>query len=87
MVLFKWLIGRKAAKIFAKNGITIDDLGENLVFRSLTVNELGDKIKLGALDAVIVWDATAAYYMDSAETVRIPVQQNVDMANIPGFSL
>ena len=79
-------IGRKAAKIFAKNGITIDDLGENLVFRSLTVNELGDKIKIGALDAVIVWDATAAYYMDAAETVRIPVQQNV-ISTVPAAAL
>jgi len=79
-------IGRKASKILGKSGLTMGDLGENLVFRSLTVNELGDKIELGALDAVIVWDATAAYYRDCTEIVRIPVKQNV-ISTVPAATL
>lgn len=70
-------IGRKAAKIFAKNGISEEDLAENVEFRALTVNDLGDKVKLGSLDAVIVWDAVAAYYADSTDVVRIPREKNV----------
>ena len=70
-------IGRKAAKIFAKNDISEDDLAENVVFRALTVNDLGDKVKLGFLDAVIVWDAVAAYYADSTDVVTIPPEKNV----------
>ncbi len=70
-------IGRKAAKIFAKNDISEDDLAENVVFRALTVNDLGDKVKLGSLDAVIVWDAVAAYYADSTDVVQIPREKNV----------
>jgi molybdate transport system substrate-binding protein len=68
-------IGGKSSKIFAKNNISEEDV--NVTFRSLTVNELGDKIKLRALDAVIVWDAVAAYFADSADAVPIPLEQNV----------
>ncbi len=70
-------IGRKSSKIFAKNDISEEDVKENVKFRSLTVNELGNHIKLGQLDAVIVWDAVAAYFADSATTVPIPTEQNV----------
>ncbi len=68
-------IGRKSAKIFAKNGISEEKL--NVQFRSLTVNELGNHVKLRMLDAVIVWDAVAAYFADDAETVPIARRQNV----------
>ena len=55
-------VGHVSAEIFAKNGIAEDDLAENVKYRSATVNELGNHIKLKHLDAVIVWDAVAAYY-------------------------
>ena len=70
-------IGRKVKRIFAKNGLSEEELADNIKFRALTVNELGDKIKLRALDAVIVWDAVAAYYADSADVVLIPREKNV----------
>ena len=70
-------IGRKSSKIFAKNDISEDNVNRNVEFRSLTVNELGNHIKLGVLDAVIVWDAVAAYFADDATTVSIPTEQNV----------
>lgn len=70
-------IGRKAKKLFAKNGIAMEDLKENVKFESATVNELGNHIKLGKLDAVIVWDAVAAYFADDATVVPIPVEKNV----------
>jgi len=70
-------IGRKCSMIFAKNKIPADDVGRNVEFRSLTVNELGNQIKLKTLDAVIVWDAVAAYFADCGDVVRIPPEQNV----------
>jgi molybdate transport system substrate-binding protein len=70
-------IGRKATRILRNNGIDQDVENRQVTFRALTVNELGDKVKLGALDAVIVWDATAAYYADSTEVVPIAEAANV----------
>jgi len=68
-------IGRKCTKIFEKNGIDEDDI--DVQFRSLTVNDLGNPIKLKNLDAVIVWDAVAAYFDDDGDVVPIPPEQNV----------
>jgi len=70
-------IGRKCRKLFEKNGLSDEQLAENIKFRSLTVNELGDKVKLGSLDAVIVWNAVAAYFADSTDVVTIPRAENV----------
>ena len=68
-------IGRKCTKIFEKNGISEDDL--DVQFRALTVNGLGNPIKLEKLDAVIVWDAVAAYFDDDGDVVPIPPEQNI----------
>ena len=68
-------IGRKSSRIFAKNGIREDDV--NVKFRSPTVNELGNHIELGSLDAVIVWDAVARAVGDKGEIVEIPAEENV----------
>jgi len=82
-------IGRKSVKIFQKAGIPASENKKNTVFSSLTVNELGLHVKAGKIDATIVWDATAAYYADVAEVVRIPTEKNV-ISTVPvavlGFS-
>lgn len=70
-------IGRKTRQIFAKNDIAWEDVEKNLVFQSLTVNELGIQIQTGSLDAVIVWDATAGYYSEHGTEVTIPTEKNV----------
>ena len=70
-------IGRKTKQIFAKNNIAWEDVEKNLVFQSLTVNELGMQIQTGSLDAVIVWDAIAGYYTEHGTEVTIPVEKNV----------
>jgi len=70
-------IGRKTKQIFAKNDIAWEDIEKNLVFQSMTVNELGMQIKADSLDAVIVWDAVAKYYRDDGTEIPIPVEQNV----------
>jgi len=70
-------IGRKTWKILNKNGISQDDLHENLIYQSLTVNDLGVQVKTGNLDVAIVWDAVAAQYADVTEQVEIPTEHNV----------
>jgi len=70
-------IGRTSAQIFEKNNINMEEVKKNLVFNSLTVDELGVQIKVGQVDAVIVWDSTAGYYVDSGDIVEIPKNENV----------
>ena len=70
-------IGRKSLKIFEKNGISHDDVQKNVRFQALTVNDLGNHIKLGRLDAVIVWDAMAAYFAEDGDVVTIPAENNI----------
>jgi len=70
-------IGRKTKLIFAKNNIAWDDIKKQVMYQSLTVNELGMQIQAKALDAVIVWDAMARYYSEYGEEIPIPVEKNV----------
>jgi molybdate transport system substrate-binding protein len=70
-------IGRKTKQIFAKNDIAWENVEKNLVFQSLTVNELGMQIQTGSLDAVIVWDAIVSYYSEHGTEVAIPPEKNV----------
>jgi len=70
-------IGRMSKRILQKNDIVWEDIQKNLVFQSLTVNELGMQIQAKALDAVIVWDAMARYYSDHGDEIPIPIENNV----------
>ena len=70
-------IGRISKKILEKNNIEWEDIQKNLAFKSLTVNELGMQIQAQALDAVIVWDATARYYSKYGDEVPIAIENNV----------
>ncbi len=75
-------IGRVTTEILKKNGLELDEVEKNVVFRSLTVNELGVHIKAGKIDATIVWDAIAAQYPDEGEIIVIPKEKNV-ISTIP----
>jgi molybdate transport system substrate-binding protein len=70
-------IGRVSSEILRKNGVDLKEVERNVVFRSLTVNELGVHIKMGRLDATLVWDAIAAQYPNEGEIVPIPNEKNV----------
>jgi len=70
-------IGRTSKQILEKNNIVWEDIEKNLVFQSLTVNELGMQIQAQALDAVIVWDAIAKYYGEYGDEIPIPVENNI----------
>ncbi len=70
-------IGRSTKRIFAKNNIRWEDVEKNLMYQSLTVNELGMQIQAGSLDAVIVWDAMARYYSEHGDQVPIGAAKNI----------
>jgi molybdate transport system substrate-binding protein len=70
-------IGRATREILAKNDIPWEAIRENVVFLSLTVNELGMQIQASSLDAVIVWDAIAHYYSNYGQEIPIPAENNV----------
>ena len=70
-------IGRTSKQILAKNNITWKDIERNLVYQSLTVNELGMQIQAKALDAVIVWDAMVRYYSEYGDEIPIALEKNV----------
>ena len=70
-------IGRKCKRLFEKNDIPWPEVEKNLKFQSMTVNELGMQIQAKSLDAVIVWDAVAQYYIEHGDQVPIPAEKNV----------
>jgi molybdate transport system substrate-binding protein len=70
-------IGRTSKKILEKNNIKWEDIQNNLRYKSLTVNELGIQIQAQALDAVIVWDATAKYYSEHGDEIPIAIENNI----------
>lgn len=74
-------VGEAAKEILDRAGLT-PRVRPNLVFSSLTVNELGLQVKSGKLDAAIVWDATARQYADVATIVPIDRRENV-ISTIP----
>ena len=69
-------VGLQTRRIWDKNKLSWEDLRKNVVFQSLTVNELGTLVKTGSVDAAIVWDAVAAMYPDSAQAIPIPLERN-----------
>ena len=70
-------IGRMTRRIFARNQIDLAAVRERTIFSSVTVNELGVKVRTDAIDAAIVWDAVAANFARDVEVVKIPLQQNL----------
>jgi len=70
-------IGRTTRKILAQNGIAWKDISRNVVFQSLTVNELGMQIQARSLDAIIIWDAMAEYFSRDTDAIAIPLEKNV----------
>lgn len=70
-------IGSVTKEVLSNSGIPRRDFEPNIVFRSLTVNELGMQVKAGKLDATIVWDAIARMYSDAGEVVPICRDINV----------
>jgi molybdate transport system substrate-binding protein len=70
-------VGRVSAAILSKQQSLQAQIERNVEFRSVTVSELANNVKLQSLDAAIVWDAVAAQVADSADAVPIPPNENI----------
>lgn len=70
--------GRAAHLALHKAGV-LEAVMPNVVMSALNVIELGNAVKLGHLDAALVWDATAALYPPTALTaIPLPAEQRVE---------
>jgi molybdate transport system substrate-binding protein len=67
-------VGRISGKILGLSGVDRSKLDAT---ESLTVNELGVWVKMGSVDAAIVWDAIAANFADAVDVIEIPRRKNV----------
>lgn len=70
-------VGRVTIKILNQNSIDYNTWKKNVVLVTPTVNELANAIKLGTIDAAIVWNAIAASYPNDADVVKILSQKNI----------
>ncbi len=68
-------IGRVGDLLLENYGLRRTDLLE--VQESLTVNELGVWVKMGSVDASVVWDAIAFNIKDDVEIIEIPKEKNI----------
>lgn len=66
-------VGRISSKILKLSDVDRSKLDAT---ESLTVNELGLWVKMGRVDAAIVWDAIAANVADAVDVVEIPRRKN-----------
>jgi molybdate transport system substrate-binding protein len=70
-------VGRAASQALVKAGL-LKEVEGNTRMKALNVVELGIGVKLGHLDAAIVWDATAHLFGDAVETLELPEEWRVD---------
>lgn len=70
-------VGRIMPRLLELNGVDAAAWQKNVVLETATVNDLAVAIKLGTLDAVVVWDAIANKYPDVSEIVPIPAAKNI----------
>ena len=70
-------IGQLQAKLFEKNHLDRGALKENTVVSPATVIDVAMAVKMGTVDAGIIWDALASFASDQAELIRIPIEKNV----------
>ena len=70
-------IGRIMPRLLQLSGIDSAGWKANVVVVTATVNELANAIKLGTIDAAVVWNAIAASYPDAADAVAIDSARNV----------
>jgi molybdate transport system substrate-binding protein len=70
-------VGRIMPKLLALNGVDSTAWRNNVAMTTPTVNELGMAVKLGTIDAAVVWSAVANNYKEAADQVAIPAAKNV----------
>jgi len=62
-------IGDFTVKVLKANGISVEEFERNVSAHFATAPELGNAMKIQAVDAAIQWDSLARLYLDSADVV------------------
>ena len=70
-------VGRLMPRILSLNGVDSASWNKNVVLVTPTGNELCLAIKLGTIDATVVWGTIASLYGDVADQVSIPFDKNI----------
>ena len=70
-------IGRVMPGILSLNGVDSLAWLSNVALVTTMVNELAVALKLGTIDAAVVWSAIANNYKDVADQVLIPFEKNI----------
>ncbi|MDD2599699.1 MAG: molybdate ABC transporter substrate-binding protein [Kiritimatiellae bacterium] len=71
-------IGITTVALLEQVGSTAEAIRANIVYKSATVDELALAVRLGTVDAVIVWEAVARYYTRFG--VIVPLAEGVKHA-------
>jgi len=69
-------LGRATATILARHGLSMDDIAPNIAFTSGMDAQLGNAVRLGQVDAAIVWEPTA-HHVIRCDIVPIPLDEDV----------
>jgi molybdate transport system substrate-binding protein len=70
-------VGRLTPEILKLNNIDIARWKKNVVLSTPTVNELGLAVKLGTVDAALVWRSVAKHYPDVSDIVTLDPEKNI----------
>lgn len=70
-------IGKVQLELFKKNGLDGGAISKNTINAPAMVTDVALAVKLGTVDAGIVWDAVAAQVSDATDIVRIPDDKNI----------
>jgi molybdate transport system substrate-binding protein len=70
-------IGALQFALFKTNKLDEAAIKNNVVLSPATVIDVAFAVKMGAVDAGLIWDALGSYAPDEAELVRIPAENNV----------
>jgi molybdate transport system substrate-binding protein len=70
-------IGKLTVQLIEKNNLDREAIEEMRRENGMEVPMLANHVKLGTVDAAIVWNATAANVAESTDVVRIPPEKNI----------
>jgi len=70
-------VGRLTPRLLTLNGVDRTAWNKNVLLSTPTVNELGLKVKLGTIDAAVVWQCIALKYPLDGTIVRIDPEKNI----------
>jgi molybdate transport system substrate-binding protein len=70
-------VGRLMPQLLELNNVDSVAWRKNVAVVTPTVNELGLAMKLGTIDAAVVWSAIANNYADVADQVALPPEKNL----------